>query len=177
MAVFRRTVGEKEKQEIIKLLRKQIRTEKLCIDAYKKSVDEIQNEPVKKILRMIRLDSEKHIDILQASIDIIQGEDVLSEDKKHLKRGLRRHLELEKDSIDIANRILSEGWIKESEGLVELIKSWKNDEIRHHRLLRELSEKTYFRLNELDWIAVFRDEAFLEKRYLRSKRLKEKFED
>jgi len=169
--MYRTNIEEEEKQEVVELIRKQMRTERELIGMYEKTIGEVESRPVKRILHMIQVDSKKHIDILQASIEIIQGEDILKEDKRELSKNLKNHLELEKESIEIANRVLGYGWIRENRGLSELIKSWRDDEKRHHKAQKQLSKKTYFRISDYDGVALFRDEEFIEKRYRRSKRL------
>jgi rubrerythrin len=57
--------------------------------------------------------------------------------------------------------------------LKELIEIWRDDEKRHHRALKELANKTYFRLGSNDMVALFRDEKFLEGRYKSAKKFKE----
>jgi hypothetical protein len=156
---------EKEKAEVIDLLRKQMTVEGELIRLYMESADDIKSIPVRHLLRMIQLDSKKHLDICQVAIEVLQGEEMLSEEKEGLIEGLQRHIDLEKESIDRAKRILKNTWME--------------DEKRHHKALKKLAGKRFFRLNPRDFVAVFRDEKFIEERYKRARefeRKKEKLE-
>jgi hypothetical protein len=50
---------------------------------------------------------------------------------------------------------------------------WGDDEKRHAKALKKLSDQTYFRLSTNDWVGLFRDEQFLEERYIRSKKFQQ----
>ena len=168
-------VSKKSKQHVIDLLKEQIETEKEVKAAYQKAIGGVKNRPVKKIIRIMSLDCEKHINILEACIDVVKGTEVLMKDKVVLAESLMLHRQLGSKSIDIASWLLSEPWVKESAGLKELLKNWKKNEVRQRKFLKKITGKTFFRINEFDLIKYFRDEDFLEMRYLRSKRLIEKY--
>jgi hypothetical protein len=50
------------------------------------------------------------------------------------------------------------------------------DEKRHHKALKKLVGKRFFRLNPSDFVAVFRDEKFIEERYRRAREFEKKKE-
>jgi rubrerythrin len=128
---------EKEKEEVIDLLSKQIDVERKLVNLYKETVKDIKSNVVKHLLHMISLDSSKHIDICQLVIEVLQEEDVLKKEKGELLTGLKQHIELEIDAIDKANKILRNVWIRETKGLSELIKKWRNEEKEHHTMLKK----------------------------------------
>jgi rubrerythrin len=161
---------EGSKQEVIQLLREQIKVEGELIALYEKTAPEIKNKPVRHLLHMIRLDSQKHIDICQTAIDILQEEDVLKEEKQELLKGLSEHVKMEEGSIKRAEEIMKNEWIKENAALSELIKKLRDDEKRHTETLKKLTEKTFFRLNSDDWSVLFRGIDFADKRYERAKK-------
>jgi hypothetical protein len=170
-------VGERESEErrrVVETLKDQIRIEGELIDQYKEFGLKIMNVPVRRMLHMIMYDSQKHIEALQAAIDIINGEDILKDDRKELKDALKKHLEIEAESLKTAERVLKHSWIQNTKGLKELLESWKEEEKRHHQTLKNLSEKPFIELDSNDWITLFQGEEFLEERYLRAKRFKEK---
>jgi rubrerythrin len=156
---------EKEKEEVIDLLNKQIDVERNLVNLYKETAKDIKSNDVKHLLHMISLDSRKHIDICQLVIVVLQGEDVLKEEKGEILTGLKQHIELEKEAIDKANKILGNVWIRETKGLSELIKKWRNEEKEHHTMLKQMVGKTFFRIDEFDFAAVFKSKAELEERY------------
>jgi rubrerythrin len=165
--------SRKRRDNAVELLRKQIETEGKLIADYKDYGEKIVNVPVRRMLRMIMFDSQKHIEVLQAVIDIIQGKDVLREDRKDLKEGLKRHLSLEIESIKPSEKILNYRWLVNTPGLKELLEGWRDDEKRHHQALKKLSNKLYIRANPNDFSTLFRGDDFLEERYLRSKKMQE----
>ena len=172
MAAFIDETESKEREQALEILNEQIRVEGKLIELYEQTIDEIDNKPIQQMFRMIRTDSIKHIEMLQSAQDIIRGQDILIEDRKDLKANLEKHLELEKASIEKGDQLLRYEWIRDNKGLRTLIENWRSEEKRHHNFLKKLSEKPYIPISPYDWVGVFRDEEFLEERYLRSKRLR-----
>jgi rubrerythrin len=170
-------VQEKEKAEAIRLLREQIQVEGRLVGLYEKSHKEIESRPVRHILHMIQLDSRKHIDICQTAIEILEGEDVLRDERRELLTGVKEHVVLEEGSIERADEILNNVWIRENKAIQELIKKLRDDEKRHHDTLRKLSEKTFFRLDPNDFTVIMRGPEFAEERYVRSKEFWRKKEE
>ncbi len=170
-------VQKKEKAEAIRLLKEQIQVEGRLVGLYEKSHKEVENRPVRHILHMIQLDSRKHIDICQTAIEILEGKDVLKDERKELLTGVKEHVELEKGSIERADEILKNVWIRENKAIQELIKKLRDDEKRHHDTLKKLSEKTFFRLDPYDFTVIMRGSEFAEARYKRSKEFWRKKEE
>jgi rubrerythrin len=170
-------IGNTEKEErklAVELLRKQIITEGKLVAQYKEFGEKVANLPVRRMLHMIMFDSQKHMEALQAAIENIQGNLVLKEDREELKEGLKRHIELEMESIKAAEMVLKFSWIRYTKGLKELLEGWRNEEKRHHQTLKKLSEKPFIMADPSDWVTLFRGDDELEERYLRSKRRQEK---
>jgi rubrerythrin len=156
------------------MLKEQIRVEGQLMALYEKAVRETENKPIQYMFRMIEMDSRKHIEMLQSALEIIEGQDVLIQDRKSLKTNLDEYLRLEKESIEKGNKLLGYRWFLDRKGLRSLIENWRDDEQRHHKFLKELSEKAYIPISIDDLLTVFRDEEFLEKRYLQTKKYAEK---
>ena len=172
-------IGEREKEErreVVEILKNQISIERELIAQYKDYGGKLENIPVRRILQMIMFDSQKHMVSLHAAIDIIEGKDVLMEDRKGLKEGLKRHIELEMESIKAAEKILKHLWVQNTRGLKVLLESWRDEEKRHHKILKQLSETPYIKIDQMGLQAAFREEDFFEERYLSSKRFLEKQE-
>jgi hypothetical protein len=165
---------KEERREVVEILKNQINIEGELVAQYKNYGEKLENIPVRRMLHMIMFDSQKHMESLQAAIDIIEGGDVLIEDRKGLKAGLKRHIELEMDSIKAAEKALRHEWIQYNTGLKTLIESWRDEEKNHHKILKQLSDKPFIYINEL--FAGFKDVEFYEERYLRSKEYLEKKE-
>jgi len=147
------------------------------VGLYEKTHREIENRPVRHLLHMIELDSRKHIDICQTAIEILEGEDVLEDERRELLTGVREHVELEEGSIERANKILQNVWIRENKAVGELLKKLRDDEKRHHDALKKLSEKTFFRLDPQDFTVIMRGTEFAEERYRRSREFWRKREE
>lgn len=167
-------VEEKERREIIELLREQLKVEGRLVGLYEKSAKELTSAPVRHLLHMINLDSRKHIDICHAAIEVLQGIDVFEEHKGDLLKGLREHMQLEEDSVKRANKLLRSSLISENKALRALIEKLRDDEKRHHQALRKLSEKPFFRIDPRDFTVIFQGEEFAEDRYRKSKEFQKK---
>lgn len=165
---------KKDRKEIVETLIEQLEIEGQLVGLYEEYESGTENKALRRIMQMFRLDSQSHINLLQAVIEVLEGEDVLIEDKKDLKESLVKHLELEAESIKNANRILGKQFINETLGLKLLLEIWRDDEKRHHKVLQELTTKAFYQIGINDFVALFRDEEFLEERYLRAKQFKEK---
>jgi rubrerythrin len=167
---------EKEKAEVIELLREQMKIEGRLVGLYEQSAGDIESPPVRHILHMINMDSRKHIDICQTAIEILEGTDVFKEHKQDLIKGLKEHMELEEDSIKRANRILRSNLISENKALKALLEKLRDDEKHHHTALKKLSEKPFFQIDPNDFTVIFQGEQFAEDRYRKSKEFREKRE-
>jgi rubrerythrin len=170
-------IGENEREErkkAVEVLKEQIKIEGELINQYKIFGEKIKNIPVRRMLHMIMFDSQKHIETLQTAIDIIEERDVLKDDRIALREGLKRHIELEIESVKAAEKVLKYSWVQNRGGLKLLLESWMDDEKRHHKALRQLSKKPFIQIDPNDFVTLFKGEEFLEERYLRSKRFLEK---
>jgi hypothetical protein len=166
-----------QREEAVGILREQIETEGLLVTEYKEFGKKVANIGVRHMLHAIMFDSQKHIEILQAAIDNIMGQDILRNDREELQEGLRKHIELEQASIEKEEKVLEYPWLRNTKGLRELIEGWRDDERRHHRSLKKLSEKPFIDADPNDWVTLFRSDDILEERYLRSKRMQEKLKE
>lgn len=142
---------EKERLEVLDLLKEQLKVEEELITDYKKSEVAINSIAVKNLLNMHHLDSQKHVYLLQTVIDVLEGNQILSEEKEELIEGLKHHMEIEKEAIDRANRILKNVWIRETKGLNDLIKRLRDDEREHHKALQKLSKRHFFRQDPFEF--------------------------
>lgn len=158
---------EKEKGEAIDLLRKQVEVEGELMRLYEETVKDVRSSVVKHMLHMINLDSRKHVDICQSAIEVLQGEEVLNPEREELRKGLQRHIDLEKDSINRAKKILQNGWIRETKGLNDLVTKLKKDEENHHAVLKKIAREHFFRDDPFSFYGYFRD---TEERYLKFER-------
>jgi rubrerythrin len=146
--------------EVITLLKKQLTTEEALIRLYEKTKGSTESVGVSHLLHMMALDSMRHKDICQTAIGVLQGDSILTPEKQEIKEGLNRHIELEAGSVDRINKILKNQWIKETEGVRELVKELRDGKKNHHKILQKLLKKAFFRQNpkySLGWKLGFRE--------------------
>ena len=164
-----------DREEDKELLRNQIKIEGELIALYEKTVQETPNVMIQQMLRMIRHDSQKHIMMLGVVLNFLDsGEDVYIADRRGLADSLKRHLELEKESIQQGEQLLKHSWIRDRKGYKSIIESWVQDEKRHHKFLKQLSDAPFTPIISDDLFSGFRDEVFFEERYRSSKAFLEK---
>jgi len=164
-------IDERAKDEVIGLIKRQMKVEGELVALYERTADYIISSPVKHLLHTIQLDSMKHIDICQTITEALQGDAMARDEKEELVIGLERHLRLEKESIDRLNRIAKNAWIRATPGLRELVKKFLNDEKEHHTTLKKLAGKRFYREDPLDLFTAYR--AQTRKRLWRELRGKE----
>jgi len=162
------------KSEAVETLKEQLVIEGQLVGLYDDYERNSDNKAMKRVMHMFKLDSQRHINIIQAAIEIIQGEEVFIEDRAPLKETFKKHLELEAEALKKANSVLRNLWVEENQGLKNLLQIWRDDEKRHHAALKNITSKPYIRMTSNDFVAMFRDEEFLEDRYRKSKEFKEK---
>ena len=115
---------------------------------------------------MHQLDSMSHIEICQTVIEVLQGDDILKLEKEELKEVLQRHIDLEKESIERAEKIMGYSCISENQGLNGLMRMFRDDDSGHHKALMKITDKIFFMVSPSDWVAMMgiRD---LEDRYVK----------
>jgi rubrerythrin len=153
--------------ELITLLNTQLRMEEELIRLYEETKGRTESIGVSHLLHMMALDSMKHKDICQIVIGILRGDSILTPEKQEIKEGLNRHIELENGSVERTNKILKNQWVKETEGVRELIKELRDGKKNHHKILQTLLKKPFFRQNprySLGWMQFFRDLEWYENR-------------
>jgi len=116
-----------------------------------------------------RDDSQKHIMMLGMVVNFLEGKEVYLKDREGLADSLKKHLELERESIQKGEKLLKHSWLKDRRGYQTIVENWVEDEKRHHKFLKELSERSFTPVSSDDFYTAFRDEDFFEERYKRSK--------
>jgi rubrerythrin len=168
---------EWEKKGAIELPKEQMKIEAECIRHYNDTAAEITNKPARHLLSMLQLDSRRHLEICRIAIHMLEGEDILEPEKEDIRESLRHHIELEKESVEMRNKLLKSTWIKENKGLSELIKRFRDDEKRQHTALKKLVDKPFYRIDPFNVVAKMRDPKFLEDRYRRGRDIRRNYRD
>jgi len=157
-------LDEKMRLEAVDLLKKQIEVERMLVSLYSKTVETLQSPAVKNLLHSIQLDSVKHIDICQTAIDILSGEELARDEKMQLRDELKRHIELEKESIDRTRQIMRIQLVSENKGVERLMKNLSDDEKRHHKMLMKLISKPFYRVDPNDFGFIMLGEELIRRR-------------
>lgn len=155
---------EKILDDTVDLLRKQIEVERELVRLYGKTHQTLQSPAVRHLLHSIQLDSIKHIGICETAIEILSGEEVAREEKSQLREELDRHIQLEKDSIDRVKKVMKMTIVHENKGVERLMKSLSDDEKRHHKMLRQLISKPFYRIDPNDWGYILQGEEIIRRR-------------
>ncbi len=149
-----------EKAEALNLMKEQLETEERLVELYKKTAKLIVGEPARWLLHMLKMDSRKHVEIFRMAIEILEGREVSREDRIEIATGLKKHLELEKSSVERGEKLMRNPWVRDNSGLSRLMEAWSGDEREHHRSLQRLKEEGFMRENALDAYTNYRRNAF-----------------
>lgn len=126
-------------EERIKLYKTQIQLERKIVDTAESTAKNIDNAMVREMILGIAMDSRKHESLLNTLIGLHEKFALIDEDQTNqLKKNLENHIKLEKKAMDSYQEIWGE---LEDEKEKFIIKYILNDEIRHHRLLKQLQSK------------------------------------
>lgn len=147
---------ESEKEELVGLLREQMKVEGELVSLYERTGDLIISGPIRRLLHTLQLDSMKHVDLCKAIIEVLQGDAITREEREELIVGLEHHMRLEEESIDRLNEISRNAWIREVPGLRDLVGKFRDEEREHHAFLRKLAGKRFVRDDPLDLFTAYR---------------------
>lgn len=153
-------MSEKEKSEALNLMRRQLETEEQLVELYEKTADIIIGEPARWLLHMFQMDSRKHIEVFRMAIEVLEGREVSGEDRMEIATGLKKHMELERASIERGEELKGNPWVRENSGLSRLMEAWSRDEREHHRSLQRFKDEGFTRENVLDAYTNYRRNAF-----------------
>ena len=102
------------------------------------------------------LDSMKHLEICMTAVEVIEGENLDLDERLELKVGLQKHVELKIASLKRAEQLLDNPVVESNEDLRTLVKSWIDDEKKHHSILKGLSEGQMTRRKMMDAFTKYR---------------------
>lgn len=155
-----RRMSEIERGEALGTMREQLKTEEQLVDLYEKTSDLVIGEPARWLLHMLQMDSRKHVEIFRMAIEMLEGRTMKMEDRREVAVGLAKHMELEKASVERAEKLRRNPWVRENSGLSRLLETWSEDEREHHRTLQRLRDERFERQNILDAYTNYRRTAF-----------------
>lgn len=131
-------------EERVKLYKSQIKLEKQIVNTAETSVENIDNAIVREMILGIAMDSRKHESLLNTLIGLHEKFALIDEESANqLKEDLEKHIKLEKKAIDSYQKMWGD---LEDEKEKLIIRYILNDEIRHHRLLKQLHSQLVERI-------------------------------
>ena len=125
--------------ELVKLLKNQIKIEKTIVDSVKKGLVEIKNPAVTGVLKGISLDSLKHAEMYSSAINLLTSvPQALTEGNLDQQRELvEKHIRIEAEIIEKLSEVIPS---IQNEKVKLLLKAILSDEKRHHALLKKVLE-------------------------------------
>ena len=126
-------------EKIVKFFENMIRAEKSIVKSVEDSVEDIENFAIKSALKGISHDSRKHAEMYRSAITLLAEHRLpLDETQFDMQLDLvSKHIALEEKLIKKLDEIMPQ--IKD-EKVSLLMNAIKEDEERHHRLLKKLQE-------------------------------------
>lgn len=132
----------------IKLFKSQIELEKQIVNTAEISVKNIDNVIVREMILGVAMDSRKHESLLNTLIGLHEKFALIDEElTDQLKFNLEEHIRLEKKAIDTYQRLWGD---LEDEKEKLIVRYILNDELRHHKLLKQLHKKLVEKLTFTD---------------------------
>ena len=147
---------EVHRSKAIEILLNQIKVEEELVELYENTSKMVISEQVRRLLYTIILDSMKHIEICRTAVEVIEGENLDLDERLELKVGIKKHMELEIASLKRAELLLKNPVVESNEDLKTLVKSWIDDEKKHHSILKGLSEGQMTRRKTMDAFTRYR---------------------
>ncbi len=125
--------------ELVNLLKNQIKIEQTIVDSVKKGLVEIENPAVKGVLKGISLDSLKHAEMYSSAINLLTSvPQALTEGNLDKQRELvDKHIRLEAEIIQKLSEAIPS---IQNEKVKLLLNAILSDEKRHHALLQKVLE-------------------------------------
>jgi rubrerythrin len=140
------------KDELVQLLKDQIKVENKIVESLNKSLPDIGNQTVQGVLKGISLDSVKHAEMYASAVRLMTtvSKALTQENLDQQKDLVEKHIQLEIVLIQKIGKMLPEVKDKKVRLLLEAILS---DEKRHHELLRNVLEIVVKgeTITEADW--------------------------
>lgn len=126
-------------EKIVKLFENMIKAENTIVKSVEDSVEDVKNFAVKSALRGISHDSRKHAEMFRSAMVLLAEYRLpLDETQLDMQRDLvSKHLAMEENLIKKLEEVMPQ--IKDDKVSL-LMSAIKEDEKRHHRLLKKLQE-------------------------------------
>jgi len=125
------------KEETLAFIDRQIELELKIIEIVKENVDKLGNAFVKDLLLAVSTDSQKHAELLKSLRKSVEGPTPFISEKERDKiaRGIEAHIKMEEQAVETYGKLAEKS---ENDQVKTIAMMIREDEIRHHALLKEL---------------------------------------
>ncbi|TFG26347.1 hypothetical protein EU527_19820 [Candidatus Thorarchaeota archaeon] len=125
------------KEETLEFIDKQIALEMKIIEIVKENVEQLGNAFVKDLLIGISTDSKKHAALLTSLRKAVEGPTPFISEKERDKiaKGIEAHIKMEEQAVETYSDLAKRSDNEQVKTIAMMI---REDEIRHHALLKEL---------------------------------------
>ncbi len=126
-----------DKDETLAFIDKQIELENRIIEIVKENVDKLGNAFIKELLLGVSTDSKKHAMLLKSLKKAVEGPTpfISTEERDKIAKGIQKHIEMEATAIETYGELVNKSDNEQVKTIASMI---REDEIRHHQLLKEL---------------------------------------
>jgi rubrerythrin len=125
------------KEETLDFIDKQIEMELEIVKIVEENVSSLGNVFIKELLLGVSMDSNKHATLLKALRKAVEGPTPFISEKERDKigEGIAKHIEIEAKAIETYQELADKSGSEQVKTIALMI---REDEVRHHALLKEL---------------------------------------
>ncbi len=126
-----------DKEETLAFIDKQIELELRIIKIVEENVSKLGNAFVKDLLLGVSQDSKKHAALLKSLKNAVEGPTpfISSGERDKIAKGIQAHIDMEEEAIETYGELMKKSDSDQVKSIAAMI---REDEIRHHSLLKEL---------------------------------------
>lgn len=124
-------------EETLKFIDKQIALEFKIIEIVKENVEKLGNVFVKDLLLAISTDSQKHAALLKSLRRAVEGPTpfISERERNKIAKGIDAHIKMEEQAVETYAELVARSQNEQVKTIASMI---REDELRHHALLKEL---------------------------------------
>lgn len=126
-----------DKEETLAFIDKQIELEMKIIKIVEENVAKLGNAFIKDLLLGVSQDSKKHAALLKSLRNAVEGPTpfISTQERDKIAKGIQTHIEMEAEAIETYGELVEKSDSEQVKSIAAMI---KEDEIKHHALLKEL---------------------------------------
>ncbi|RDE15300.1 MAG: rubrerythrin [Candidatus Thorarchaeota archaeon] len=126
-----------DKEETLKFIDRQIALEHKIIEIVRENVEKLGNVFVKDLLLAVSTDSQKHAALLKSLRKAVEGPApfISERERNKIAKGIEAHIKMEEQAVETYAELTERSKDEKVKTIASMI---REDEIRHHALLKEL---------------------------------------